>query len=61
MSDKIKILKLYKLKEKIVKRVYDLEKMLELRPDDDEVKVELEIMLNKIHKVDNEIKLMETV
>lgn len=61
MSDKIKILKLYKLKEKIVKRVHDLEKMLELRPDDDEVKVELEIMLNKIHKVDNEIKLMETV
>ena len=50
----VELLKLYGIRERTIKRARDLEMLLNIRKEQD-VELEFNILVRKIHKLDNEI------
>lgn len=50
----VELLKLYGMRERALKRVRDLESLLNIRKERD-VEIEFDILARKIHKLDDEI------
>lgn len=50
----VELLKLYGIRERAIKRTRDLEALLDIRKEQD-VELEFNILVRKIHKLDNEI------
>ncbi|WP_297994114.1 hypothetical protein [uncultured Clostridium sp.] len=50
----IELLKLYRMRERTIKTAKDLESLLYIKKEKD-VKLEFDILVKKIHKLDNEI------
>ena len=50
----VELLKLYGIRERAIKRTRDLEALLDIRKERD-VELEFNILVRKIHKLDNEI------
>mgnify|MGYP003302805463 FL=1 len=52
----VELLKLYGIRERTIKRARDLEALLNIRKDQDvELEFKFNILVRKIHKLDNEI------
>lgn len=50
----IELLKLYRMRERMIRTAKDLESLLYIKKEKD-VKLEFDILVKKIHKLDNEI------
>lgn len=50
----VELLKLYGIRERAIKRARDLEMLLNMRKEQD-IELEFNILVRKIHKMDNEI------
>ena len=50
----VELLKLYGIRERAIKRARDLEALLDIKKEQD-VELEFNILVRKIHKLDNEI------
>lgn len=56
----VELLRLYKMRERMIKTAKDLESLLYIKKEDD-VKLEFDILVRKIHKLDNEIFKIENI